>query len=101
MKNKQMTRRDFVRTSAVAGFSATVSGSSTPAPGCKAEEKPAPPVNNTAPDQDTLANNMPYGKIGNLKISRLILVPTYRVLIRGILFMSLLWAGHITLLSEC
>jgi len=60
-----VTRRDFVRTGAAAGLAATVSASAASA--SEAQKVAA------RADQATLAGGMPYGTIGELKISRLIL----------------------------
>jgi hypothetical protein len=64
MADDQVTRRDFVRTGAAAGLAATVS--TTAASASPAEEVAAPA------NHETLAGGMPYGTIGDLKISRLI-----------------------------
>ncbi len=76
MASDKVTRRDFVRTGAAAGLAATAGASvaSTSA----AEEETAAAAGNAAQDdretanQGTMANGMPYGTIGDLKISRLI-----------------------------
>ncbi len=64
MENDKVTRRDFVRSGAAAGLAATVGASTASA--SEAEETA------TQHDQETMANGMPYGTIGDLKISRLI-----------------------------
>jgi len=69
MANDKLTRRDFVRTGAAAGLAATVAASGSSA---SAAEEAAAQTDQTAADQGTLANGMPYGTIGDLKISRLI-----------------------------
>jgi len=69
MANDKVTRRDFVRTGAVAGLAASVGASAASA--SEAEEIAAQ-ADQAAADQGTLANGMPYGTIGELKISRLI-----------------------------
>jgi len=69
MANDKVTRRDFVRTGAVAGLAASVGASAASASETK---EGAAQVNQAAADQGTLANGMPYGTIGELKISRLI-----------------------------
>jgi len=61
MADDKVTRRDFVRSGAVAGLAASVGASAATAQPDAA-----------ATDRGTLANGMPYGKIGDLKISRLI-----------------------------
>ena len=65
MASDQVTRRDFVRTGVGAGLAATVGAS---APSAYAQQ-------NTETQNDQAKNNtdMPYGTIGDLKISRLIL----------------------------
>ena len=70
MASDKVTRRDFVRTGAAAGLAATVSASASSA--SKAEQVAAQDDQGTD-DPGTLANGMPYGTIGELKISRLIL----------------------------
>jgi hypothetical protein len=69
MPKDRVARRDFVRTGAAAGLAATVVASTSSA--SEAEEAVAQ-VDQAAADQGTLANGMPYGTIGRLKISRLI-----------------------------
>jgi len=69
MADDKVTRRDFVRTGAAAGLAASVGASAASA--SEAEEVAAQ-VGQPATDQGTLANGMPYGTIGELKISRLI-----------------------------
>lgn len=64
MADDKVTRRDFVRKGAAAGLAASVSASAASA--SKAEE--AAPKD----DERTLANGMPYGMIGDLKVGRLI-----------------------------
>ncbi len=64
MANDKVTRRDFVRTGAAAGLAVTAAASVASA---SEAEKPA-----TQDDPGTLAGGMPYGRIGELKISRLI-----------------------------
>jgi hypothetical protein len=68
--NDEVTRRDFVRTGAAAGLAATVTASAASA---SAAEEVAAPDGRGAAGRGTLANGMPYGTIGKLKISRLIL----------------------------
>ncbi len=65
MANDKVTRRGFVRTGAAAGLTATVIAS---APSVSDAQDV---VAKDAPK--TLANDMPFGTIGDLKISRLIL----------------------------
>jgi len=69
MADDKVTRRDFVRTGAAAGLAASVGASAASA--SEADES-AGQVGQPATDQRTLANGMPYGTIGELKISRLI-----------------------------
>ncbi|MEE8453010.1 MAG: hypothetical protein V3R99_13880, partial [Thermoguttaceae bacterium] len=64
MADDKVTRRDFVRTGAAAGLAAGVRASAASA--SEAEDTA------TQQDQETRANGMPYGRIGELKISRLI-----------------------------
>ena len=66
MASDKVTRRDFVRTSAAAGLAATAAASAS-----KAEEIPAGDSQGPA-EPETLAGGMPFGTIGDLKISRLI-----------------------------
>lgn len=68
MADDKVTRRDFVRTGAAAGLTASVGASAVSA----SESETASQAEQPATDQGTLANGMPYGKIGDLKISRLI-----------------------------
>ncbi len=70
MTNDKVTRRSFVRSGAAAGLAASVAASASSA---SEAEDTAPQVDQAAADQETLANGMPYGTIGELKISRLIL----------------------------
>jgi len=63
MADDKVTRRDFVRSSTAAGLAAGVAASASASAAEETEKKD---------EQDTLANGMPYGKIGDLKISRLI-----------------------------
>lgn len=65
MASDKVTRRDFVRTGAAAGLATSVGASAASA----SEAEEAQPRD----DRETLANGMPYGTIGELKISRLIL----------------------------
>ena len=69
MASDKVTRRVFVRTGAAAGWAAAAGASAAPA--SEAEET-AKPDRQPAADRGTLANGMPYGTIGELKISRLI-----------------------------
>jgi len=68
MANDKVTRRDFVRSGAAAGLAASVGASAASA----SEAERTAQADQAAVDQGTLANGMPYGKIGDLKISRLI-----------------------------
>jgi len=70
MADSRVTRRDFVRTGAAAGLATTVVASASSA---SEPEEVAAKADQTAADQGTRANGMPYGTIGELKISRLIL----------------------------
>ncbi|MBC8870556.1 MAG: hypothetical protein H8E44_14130 [Planctomycetes bacterium] len=69
MADDKVTRRDFVRTGAAAGLVASIGASAASA--SEAEEGAAQ-VDQPTTGQGTLANGMPYGAIGELKISRLI-----------------------------
>ena len=80
MSNDKVTRRDFVRTGAATGLAATVAPSASSA--LEADEVVAK-VDQAAVDQGVLANGMPYGMIGDLKISRLILGSTCRARMPG------------------
>ena len=64
MAGDTVTRREFVRESAAAGLAVTAAASAASA---SEAEEPA-----TQDDPGALANGMPYGTIGELKISRLI-----------------------------
>ena len=68
MADGKVTRREFIRAGAAAGLAAASGASASSASG---EE--AAPDQRTAADPATLAGGMPHGKIGDLKISRLIL----------------------------
>jgi len=68
MSNDKFTRRDFVRKSTATGFAASVGGAAASASHANEVE-----LQQTSTDEWTLPNDMPYGVIGDLKISRLIL----------------------------
>ena len=71
MADDKLTRRDFVRKGTAAGLAATVVASTASA---SESEEVAVRANEAAVTEGgTLANGMPYGTIGELKISRLIL----------------------------
>ncbi len=69
MADDKVTRRDFVRKGAAAGVAASVSASAASA---SETEEAASQAERATADQGTLAGGMPYGTIGELKISRLI-----------------------------
>jgi hypothetical protein len=71
MADDKVTRRDFVRQGTATGLTATVAASATSA--SELEEVAARANEAVVTEGGTLANGMPYGTIGELKISRLIL----------------------------
>ena len=70
MADDKMTRREFARTGTAAGLAATVVASAASA---SETAEVAAQVDQAAANAEALANGMPYGTIGDLKISRLIL----------------------------
>ncbi len=68
MPDDKLSRRDFVRTGAAGGLTAAVgaAAANSVSASSAAEETPEPK------DDQTLAGGMPYGRIGPLKIGRLI-----------------------------
>jgi hypothetical protein len=69
MENGNVLRRDFVRGGVIAGLTATAVAGANAAPQTENSTVTNDP---TAPPSATLANNMPYGTIRGIKISRLI-----------------------------
>ena len=69
MADSKVTRRDFVRKGTAAGLAASANAT---AASSSEEDRTTPHNEQAAADQDTLAGGMPYGMIGDLKISRLI-----------------------------